>query len=163
MKRILVVTAAALALSACATPTVYQPAANPRSVGFSEYRIEADRYRITFVGGNGAPAAQVQDYALLRASEVALANGYDWFRVTDRWMEQVGGGSGGGTRLSVGGGTSSWGRRSSSGVGVGVGFDLSGGPQLAATVEVLLGRGQAPRDPDAYNARDVQRTIGGRA
>jgi hypothetical protein len=163
MRRFLTLATATLALSACATPTVYQPAASARAVGFAETRIEADRYRVSFRGGGGAPVAQVQDYALLRAAELAIANGYDWFRVTDRFVEQVGGGSGGGPRVSLGGGSSSFGRRSSVGLGAGVGFDLSGGPQLAATLEILLGRGPAPRERDVYDARDVQRSIRARA
>lgn len=101
---------AALALSACATaPTVYQPAAGPKSVGFSELKIEAGRYRITFHGGAGGPAEQVSDYALLRAADLALADGYDWFRVTDRYMRQD---STGGSRLSVGVGGGDFGYRS---------------------------------------------------
>ena len=51
-----------LALGACATvPTRFQPSSGPRSVGYSEYRIEPGRYRITFRGGPGAPIEQVAD------------------------------------------------------------------------------------------------------
>ena len=56
MYRPITAACAALALAACATPTVYAPA-NPNaasSVGFSEYRIENNRYRVTFQGGPGA-------------------------------------------------------------------------------------------------------------
>ena len=55
MYRPIAAACAALALAACATPTVYAPA-NPNaasSVGFSEYRIENNRYRVTFQGGAG--------------------------------------------------------------------------------------------------------------
>ncbi len=71
-------------LAACATPTHYVAAARPDSVGYSEVRIEPGRYRVTFQGGDGAPAGQVEDYAMRRAAEIALRDGYDWFQVVDR-------------------------------------------------------------------------------
>ena len=162
MKQLVVAVACSAALAACATqPTVYAPAAGPAASGFSEYRIEPGRYRVTYRGGAGAPPAQVADYALLRAAELALADGYDWFRVADRWME---GSPDRGPQVSVGGGSASFGRRSSVGVGVGVGtsFSLGGGPQLAQTIEVVMGRGSSPRDADVYDARAIQREVGGR-
>jgi len=157
MKRLILPALAALSLSACATaPTHFQPAAGRDAVGFSEMRIEPGRYRVTFQGGPGAPAAQVQDYALLRAADLALADGYDWFRITDRMTRQNGYG---GSSLSVGFGGMSFGRHSATGVGVGTGIPLSGGPALTATIEVLMGRGPKPADGDVYDARGVQRSI----
>jgi hypothetical protein len=158
MRRLIVIAAAAVALAACQTaPTLYQPAAGPKLVGFSEYRIEADRYRVTFRGGPGAPQEQVADYALLRAAELTLAEGYDWFRVGERVTQVVGGDSG--PRLSVGTGGMDYGRHSAVGLGVGTSFNLGGGPALAQTIEILLGKGAVPRGPDVYNAREVQRSI----
>jgi hypothetical protein len=157
MKRILLPALAALLLGACATaPTHFQPAAGRDGVGFSEMRIEPGRYRVTFQGGPGAPAAQVQDYALLRAADLALADGYDWFRVTDRITRQTGYG---GSSLSVGFGGMSFGRHSATAVGVGTGVPLSGGSALTTTLEVLMGRGPKPPDGDVYDARGVQRSI----
>jgi hypothetical protein len=166
MKRLLPPVVAALLLAACATqPTVYQPAAGPTGVGYSEQRIEPGRYRISFRGGRGAPPEQVADFALLRAADLTLAEGYDWFRVADRFVSQQGY-SGGGTSVSVGGGSSNWGRHSSSGVGVGVGFDLGslgGGPAFTQSMEVVMGRGAPPRGGDVYDAREIRRAIGARA
>jgi len=161
MKRLILPALAALALSACATaPTHYQPA-GPHGVGYSEMRIEPGRYRVNFQGGPGAPPAQVQDYALLRAADLAVAEGYDWFRVTDRTTRQNGYS---GASLSLGVGGMSFGRHSATGVGVGAGgIPLGGGPSLVASVEVLMGKGPRPSDPDVYDARGVQRSLGGRA
>jgi hypothetical protein len=158
--KFLVVVAAlvSLSLSACATPTVYAPAGDRFASGFSDYRIEQGRYRVTFRGGGGAPEAQVADYALLRAADLTLRDGYDWFRVVDRERDVRGSG---GPYVSVGGGSFSFGRHSGVGVGVGTGFDLSGGPQLSRTLEVVMGHGAVPEG--GYNARDVERTIGPRA
>jgi len=157
MKSALIAIAAVLALTGCATPTVYGPAAGPARVGFSDYRIEAGRYRVTFTGGGGAPIAQVADFALLRAAELALRDGYDWFRVVDRVDQRAGGV---GSTLSVGTGSSSWGRRSSVGVGLGTTIDLSGGPAWSRTLEVLAGKGEPPRERDVYDARAVVRDVG---
>ncbi len=151
--------AATLALSACATaPTLYQPAAGPQAVGYSEYRIEPGRYRITFRGGPGAPIAQVNDYALLRAAELALADGYDWFRITERGVQA---GPDRSPRMSIGVGGGDYGWRSGASVGVGTSFNLGGGPSAVASIEVLMGKGPRPPDGDVYDARGVRQSIGG--
>jgi hypothetical protein len=160
MKRLILPALAALALSACATePTHFEPAARGSAVGFSEMRIEPGRYRVTFQGGPGAPAAQVQDYALLRAANLAVADGYDWFRITDRMTRENGYS---GSSLSVGIGGMSFGRHSAVGGSVGTGVPLSGGPSLTTTLEVLMGKGPRPPEGDVYDARGVQHSIGPR-
>lgn len=160
MKRLLIPAFAALLLAGCATaPTLYQPAVGPSAVGFSEYRIEPGRYRITFRGGPGAPIAQVSDYALLRAAELAQADGYDWFRVSDRFVAGSGPQRSSGLSLGVGGGN--YGYRSGVGVGLGTSFNL-GGPSVASTIEVMMGRGAKPSDADVYDARAVRAEIGPR-
>jgi len=160
MKRALLAVAAALSLAACATaPTHYQPA-GANGVGYSELRIEPDRYRVIFQGGPGAPEAQVQDYALLRAADLALAGGYDWFRVVDRSIRQTGYG---GSSVSFGIGGASFGRHSATGVGVGTGVPLSGGPALQVSLEILMGRGPRTSGPDVYDARGVRESVGPRA
>jgi hypothetical protein len=150
---------AAVLLAGCAsTPTVYGPAMSATGVGYTDYRIEQNRFRITFRGGPGAPPEQVSDYALRRAAEIAIAENYDWFRVVDRFMRQEGQGSG--PRLSVGAGGGSGGYRSGVGVGLGTSFNLGGGPALASTIEVLMGRGSPPTGADVYNAREIVRSLG---
>jgi hypothetical protein len=162
MKRLLLSLAAAVSLAACATtPTLYQPQGAPSAVGYSEYRLEPGRYRVTFHGGPGAPAAQVSDYALLRAAEITLRDGYDWFRAIDRMGEVTR--PGGGSSLSIGTGTASYGRHSAVGFGLGTSFDLSGGPALARTLEIMLGKGPVPSGVDAYDASAVVREISPRA
>jgi opacity protein-like surface antigen len=161
MKRLAIAALAALSLSACATaPTVYQPSAKPGAVGYSEYRIEPGRYRITFQGGPGAPPQYVTDLALLRAADLALADGYDWFRVSDRFMQ---GQPDRGPRVSFGVGSASFGRRSSIGVGVGTSsIPLGGGPTVASTLEVVMGKGPRPAGADVYDARALRSNLGQR-
>lgn len=163
MKNLLLTSLAALSLGACATPqpTNYQPALGPQAVGYSEYRIEPGRYRITFRGGPGAPPEQVGDYALRRAADLAIADGYDWFRVTERFIRGASPNTGPRVSLGVGGGDYGW--RGGVGVGVGTSFNLGPGPALAATVEVVMGRGPKPADaPDVYDARGVRSGAGAR-
>ena len=159
MKR-LVIAAIALSLAACATaPTLYQPATGPQAVGYAEYRIEPGRYRVTFQGGPGAPPQQVMDYALVRAADLAIRDGYDWFRVADRFTE---GRPDRGPRLGVGVGGGDYGYRGGVGVGVGTTFNLGGGPSLSSTIEVVMGRGERPRGGDVYDAKALRRTLGER-
>lgn len=161
MTRLILSCLAALTLAACATaPTVYQPAVGPGAVGYSEYRIEPGRYRITFQGGPGAPPQYVTDLALLRAADLAIAEGYDWFRVSDRFLQ---GQPDRGPRVSLGVGGASFGRRSGVGLGVGTsGMSLGGGPSVSSTLEVVMGRGERPRGADVYDARAIRQSLGAR-
>lgn len=149
---------AAVILTACDTPQpmAYQPVAGPQRVGFSEQRIEPGRYRIFFHGAPGAPPAMVEDYALRRAAELTLADGYDWFRVYDRSVAYA---RSNGPRVGLSVGGVSFGRHSAFGGSVGQGFDLGGGPSATATLEVVLGKGPRPASPDAYDARGVRESI----
>lgn len=168
MKRLIILAFSAALLSACTTsPTLYAPQTVASGAGYSEYRLEDGRYRVTFRGNPGASINQVSDYVLLRSAELALRDGYDWFRVADRVTQQTG--SGGGSTLSVGGGGSNYnyGRRgggSSIGLGVGTSFNLGPKPALSSSMEVVFGKGKPPRDADVYDARAIVRTVGeGRA
>jgi hypothetical protein len=163
MRRLTTIIALCAALGACATaPTVYGPARSAQGVGFSEMRIEPGRYRVTFRGGSGAPINQVSDYALLRAADLTLADGYEWFRVVDRYVAQSGYDSG--PRVSVGAGGGSGGYSSGVGVGVGTSFNLGGGPALTQTIEIIMGRGTQPPSAtgQVYDAAAVRSSVGGR-
>ncbi|RZJ28723.1 MAG: hypothetical protein EON85_08410 [Brevundimonas sp.] len=161
MKRLVlpVILAAGLGLSACASLAPYSAQTGPRGQGYSEQRIENNRFRVTY-NGVGAPGP-VADYALLRAAELTTSQGYDWFEVTQRWIDGRPD-SAGGVRPSVGigyGGGSYRGggqRFSTSGVGVGVGLNFSGPSPTSTSLEVVMGRGAKPDRPEAYDARGVQ-------
>ena len=157
MKRltILAIAASTAALAACASLAPYGPQAAPGGQGYAEQRIESDRYRVTY-RGVGAPGP-VADLALLRAATLTTEQGYDWFEVTQRYIDGRPD-SAGGIRpsLSIGGGSSSYGRYRSSGVGVGLGLDLSGPQPTSTVLEIRLGRGQKPDRPEAYDAREVR-------
>lgn len=72
---------AILVLGACASAPVYGPASSPDAIGYSDQRIEDDRWRVTYRGNARMSSGSVQDYALMRAAQVTLENGGDWFEV----------------------------------------------------------------------------------
>ncbi len=148
-----------LGLNACAAtgPISYGP--DDGKFGYSETQVEAGRYRIVYRGSGGMPPEMVEDFALRRARELAIANGYDWFRVVARDIERD---DRGGVGLGAGFGTGSYGRRSS--VGVGVGGNLGTiGAQTFYTVrmETLMGEGDAPEGVDVYDARSILEILAG--
>ena len=65
-------------MAACATSTPYGPA-DGRGYGFSEQRIESNRYRITFRGNSVTPRETVENAILYRAAELTANLGYDYF------------------------------------------------------------------------------------
>ena len=151
--------AAGLALSACASLAPYGAQMSPGGQGYAEQRIESNRFRVTY-SGVGAPGP-VADMALLRAAELTTSQGYDWFEVTQRWIDGRPDSAGGlqpSLGLGYGSGRSSgrYGSYSTSSVGVGVGLNFSGPSPTATTLEVVMGNGTKPDRPDAYDARGVQ-------
>jgi hypothetical protein len=151
-----VLAAAAFAvLGACATAvgTTYAPA-DKAGYGYSETRIEEGRYRITFAGDGATPVAVVEDYALLRAADLALESGYDWFRVVGRSVEEDEKGG-----VGIGAGLGGGGRN----VGVGVGGNLGkvGARKFyTARIEVIFGKGEKPSEAqNVYDARSLAETI----
>ena len=154
------IAATAVALTACQSLAPYGAQRGPGGQGYSEQRIERDRYRVTY-SGVGDPGA-VSDYALLRAADLAVQDGYDWFEVVSRWTDGRPD-SRGGVRpsLSVGGGSSRWGGYRASGVGVGLGLNVSGPQPTSTTLEIVLGHGAKPARLDAYDARQVQQALRG--
>lgn len=149
-------TAALLAACAAAGPAAYGPSEDGR-FGYDETRIEADRYRIVYRGSGGMPPEMVEDYALRRAAELALANGYDWFRVVGRDLAHE---ERGGASIGVGFGTGSYGRRGGASVGVGGNVGRVGANDyFTARIEVLMGSGEKPGDEAVYDAASVLDSI----
>ncbi len=78
--------AAAALLGACATATPYQAAAlGARGAqGFSEQRLEADRFRVSVQGNSITDRETLENQLLFRAAELTLNNGFDHFLVVSR-------------------------------------------------------------------------------
>lgn len=143
---------ALLVLAACSGgPTSYQPAAGGDR-GFSEMRIEQDRYRVRFAAGSDVTFDRAEDYALRRAAEITLREGGDWFEVVARARE-------GNDRNPVGVGGSvsrSWGSGGFSGTGVGLGVRIDGNAgEKEVMLEILIRSGERPDRPQVYDARAI--------
>jgi hypothetical protein len=160
--RFLRTAALALALAGCAAPTPYQPSWMGDGYGYSEQRIEENRYRVSFAGNAAMPRETLENYLLYRAAELTLAQGGDWFVVTARALTPgYGGGSGPRTSVGIGGGS-----RSGVGVGLGLGLPLGGGGgdgPREATAEIVIRHGAKPATmPDAFDARAIRQNLGPR-
>ncbi|WP_049755007.1 MULTISPECIES: CC0125/CC1285 family lipoprotein [Hyphomonas] len=149
----------ALSLAACATTPVYGPAAKDGAMGYTSQQIEAGRHRIAYTDKD---AGKARSLALLRASEITLMEGKDWFEVTAEYTDVEQGG-GGGPSLSVGGGSGSYGRSSSVGVGVGFGIPLGGGSggKATAVLEIVTGTNPKPDKSTVYDAQSVDMNLRG--
>lgn len=171
----------ALTLSACATPTPYQPATpgQAKSGGFSETKIEANRFRVKFSGNSLTSRDTVEGYLLYRAAELTVAQGFDVFSVVERKTDKS-------TRTYVdpdpmfspwyGPGYGYW-RPSWRYYGAGFGWrswdPFWGGPfwgdnmdihtvdRFEATAEIVMSKGpKSESDPSAFDARAVMTNLG---
>jgi hypothetical protein len=84
--RLVAAVALAALLTACATATPYQPnlPGQTASGGFTDQRLETNRYRVNFAGNSLTSRETVERYLLYRAAELTVQQGYDWFETADR-------------------------------------------------------------------------------
>ena len=141
---------AALLASACVTTTPYQPLEGGE--GYSEQRIESNRYTVRFFGNAQTPRQTVENYLLYRAAELTLANGYDYFVVADQsteaqtsYYQSFSGGFGFGRYW--------WGPR--------IGTDIiTPEVEYEADMTILMHKGSKKGgDPKAFDAHDVQKNL----
>lgn len=150
-----VIIASTLMLAACATPTTVYAPANNSGIGFQDQKIESNRFSVIFTGDTDASMLEVEKLALRRAAEVTLANNASWFRVVTRSTDLIGGSKNRGTNVGVSAGGSS---RGYSGVGVGIGIDLTPTRKAYETrLEILTGSDLKPTtDEDmVYDAKSI--------
>jgi hypothetical protein len=74
----------AVLLVGCMTPAAYAPRRPGEITGYTDREIAPGRWRITFTGNSVTPREQVEDYLLLRAAEVTLAEGGTHFMFDTR-------------------------------------------------------------------------------
>ena len=145
------VVALGLLLAACAgAPTPYQQAQG--GFGYSEQRIEENRYRVSFAGNSATTRQTVEDYLLYRAAELTVQTGHDWFEVADRNTVQDYAGYGGSPQVGVGVG-------SGGNFGVGLSLPVLGGGgsgRYTADMDIVVHEGEKPQaDSNAYDAFSV--------
>jgi hypothetical protein len=73
-----------VALAACATPAAYGPRRPGQTTGYTDRELAPGRWRVTFTGNSVTTRETVENYLLLRAAEVTLANGGTHFVFDDR-------------------------------------------------------------------------------
>lgn len=174
--------ALAALLTACATATPYQPniAGQKAQGGFSDRRLESDRYQINFAGNSVTSRETVERYLLYRAAEVTVQAGYDWFETADRRTDRQAravidnygygpgwGGYGYGWGAPYGYWRPAW-RGYYGGYWGPWGDPFWGGSteirtieKFQASAEILLHKGPKPAgDPRAYDAREIMTNLG---
>ena len=164
MRTFTVFAAAAALAAACATATPYSPA-DQGGYGYSDSRIETNRFRVSFSGNSLTDRETVKTYLLYRSAELTLQSGYDWFQVVDRETDKE-------TRIRSTG--SPWGhpglfsyRYYHPYYGWYPYYDpfwndrtYRETTRYEASAEVFMGRGEKPGDANAFDARDVQANLG---
>jgi len=177
--RMVAAVALAALLTACATATPYQPniAGQKAQGGFSDRRLESDRYQINFAGNSVTSRETVERYLLYRAAEVTVQAGYDWFETADRRTDRearavidnygYGYGWGGYGYGPYGYWRPAW-RGYYGGYWGPWGDPFWGGStqvrtieKFQASAEILLHKGPKPAgDPRAYDAREIMTNLG---
>lgn len=76
--------AALVALAGCASPSLYAPRGPNQQDGYTDRQLAENRWRVSFTGNSVTPRDQVEDYLMLRAAEVTLASGHNFFRFDTR-------------------------------------------------------------------------------
>jgi hypothetical protein len=183
MRRTLLAVAATLALAtglaACETATPYQPlnAKDAEAGGYSDVRLNADRWRVAFSGNTLTSRETVERYLLYRAAELTTSQGFDWFVTADKHTDKnsqayidplYGYGWSPNWRFHGAygwGGYGAWG-----GAWGGPWGGPWGAPYGPATIdqfnryevsaEIVMGHGPRPADGKALDAREVMMNLG---
>ena len=180
LARLGLATVAFATLAACATSTPYVPARDGNGYGFSEQRIESNRFRVMFRGNSSTEREVVETYLLYRAAELTLSNGFDYFVVVENDTETRTSFSTTSTGVGFGGpglglgGPAFFGRyRGFGGFGAfpyyaygfgwgGAGFDsyTRDITRYSAVAFITMHRGPKPDDnPQAFTAREVAENL----
>lgn len=171
MQQLALLTLALVLVAGCATQTPYKPAEARDKEGYNETQLGENRFRVTFVGNNVTPAETVKDYALLRAAELTLQEGYSWFSVAERDKdEQQRSSTSLGTGFSVPGYTTVYQRcgvlRCQTAVSSTPGFSTGIGVASTTTsssykysFEVFMGKPPMPREVNNYDARELVKSL----
>ncbi len=153
--RLLSALAGCLLIAGCASGPAYRPAAQPDDYGYRDTVLTSDRYRVSFAGDSGTARESVENFALFRAADVAIAHGASRFRITSRETSPITTTSGGGPSTSIGYG---WGYPF---FGTGIGYS-SGGysrTRYETVLEIQVGADVPAEGADVYNAIELKRNL----
>ncbi len=159
MKKLMIL-GVSLALVGCSTSSSpYGPVNADSRLGYQQTKIQQDRYRVRFTGKD---LYEVQDYALLRAAELTLDEGFSHFKVIDGHISNDHGrrfpiSSGVGVSLGNGG-YRHGGTRAHLGLGVNDVVRALEGERVTSMLEIQLLHSGAS-NPDIYDAASVAGSI----
>ena len=151
-------------VAACAAePPYYGPKQPGESVGYTDLRLDQNRFRVTYSGNSATTRETVENFLLMRAAQVTLQSGYSHFLFDARDTKAKT------TYLSDFTGWPGWGG----------GWywhswpDAFGGPPFAAEAEsrpitkfeayaeiVMLTSAEAAKEPRAIDARQIITRLG---
>lgn len=143
-------------LAACATGPAYRLAVHPGDYGYRDTQITNDRYRVSFSGDYSMSRETVENFALFRAADVALAHGADHFRITARETLPVTSMDYGPTTTfgyGYGWGSPFW------GTGIGYSFRGASETRYETVLEIQLGPDVPAQGPDVYDAHQIKRNL----
>ena len=166
-------------VTACATATPYQPLQTRGDVrgGYSEQRLEDNRFRVSFAGNTFTSRQTVENYLLFRAAELPRQSGYDGFTMVARGVDPH-------TQTRVYRdpfGSGPWGYwgpswRYYGRFGGGFGWrswdpwmrspfwaddiDVRTVTSFEATAEIVMFKGRRPDDPRSFDAQQVLQNLG---
>lgn len=147
-----------LLLAACATapgPTPYQPLT--AGFGYSDQQTGPGRWRVSFAGNPSTPRNDVESGLMLRAAQLTLQAGGDWFTVEHRATVTAPTTATNVTALPAGVETPPL-THTGPVIGVWGGFtsmQSQTGPATTATADIRIGHGTRPATANTYDARRV--------
>jgi hypothetical protein len=143
------------------------------SGGYSEQRIEENRFRVMFAGNSLTSRQRVENYLLFRAAELTRQAGYTCFTMVDRAVDPhvrttgsyrpFGPGPWGywgpSWRYRYGGSWHAWSPWGYDPFWTDT-VDIHTVTNYEASAEIVMARGSCPSDPSTFNAEEVMRNLG---
>lgn len=154
---------AIMALGGCQTAQPGYGPADGSGVGYSQFEAPQGRTTVVYTGSKGASPREVAEYAILRAAELTLGSGNDWFAVMEamtrplaaRDINSIAGRTGSVlTNPAITAEAGGIGNKSSAAPGVADGI-VPGGPSIGG-----FGGGDVPYQViERWNGREAHRSI----
>jgi hypothetical protein len=129
----------------CAPMTGYHPFSSKG--GYSDSRITEDKFNVSFAGNAFIKPEKAKAYLLYRCAELAKENKFDYFIILNNKDNT--------TSYSVGGYSGLYGGGTMGGV-----VSSSEGQKPAFTVSIKCGKGEKPKDDNAYSVEEIIKYIG---
>lgn len=142
-------------LAGCASGPVYRPAAEPGDYGYRDTMLTTQQYRVSFDGDYGTARETVENFALFRAADLALAHGDDYFRVVSRQTSPITENSQFGPTASIGYG---WGYPFW-GTGIGYSTNSVSRTRYETVLQIQIGPDVPDQGPTIYDARQIKQNL----